>query len=215
MENDRLFILIVLSSVFIGMLTISNVLAFKLVEFTTLLIAPAGVFAYAITYPMTDTMVEIFGKDRVKFIVLIGVLTQLLVLGVIQLSVILPSASFFQYQSEFALVLSQSSRIIFASLVAYLFSQLWDITIFSWTKKKTKGKYLWLRNNLSTISSQLLDSALFVIIAFYGMMSISELVMLVIGQYLVKVIIALIDTPIVYMLVYIIRNKFDIGELEI
>jgi len=215
MENDRLFILIVLSSVFIGMLTISNVLAFKLVEFTTLLIAPAGVFAYAITYPMTDTMVEIFGKDKVKFIVFIGVLTQLLVLGIIQLSVILPSASFFQHQSEFALVLSQSSRIIFASLIAYLFSQLWDITIFSWTKKKTKGKYLWLRNNLSTISSQLLDSTLFVIIAFYGMMSTSELLMLVIGQYFVKVIIAVMDTPIVYMLVYIIRNKFDVGEVEI
>ncbi len=205
---------LILASVFIGMLTISNVLAFKIIEFSSLLIAPAGVIAYSITYLITDTMVEIFGTKRSKFIVFAGFLTQILVLAAVHVAIILPDAGFFEYQQEFALVLSQSNRIILASLIAYFISQLWDIHIFTYIKNKTGEKFLWLRNNGSTITSQLLDTIVFITIAFAGIRSFNELIGLIVGQYLVKVIIAVIDTPIVYALVYYIRERLNIGFVE-
>jgi len=202
---------LVLASVFIGMLTISNVLAFKLIELTPLLVAPAGVIAYSVTYLITDTLVEIFGKNRSKYIVFAGFLSQILVLAVIHIAIILPDAGFFEHQQEFALVLSQSNRIIIASLIAYFISQLWDIHIFTYIKKITGNKYLWVRNNGSTITSQLLDTIVFITIAFAGIRSFNELIGLIVGQYLLKVIIAVIDTPIVYALVYFIKKKLNIG----
>lgn len=208
MENKELNILLVLVSVFIGMLTISNVLAFKLIEISNL-VAPAGVIAYAITYITTDVMVEMFGKEKMKFTIMFGFITQILVLVAIHIAVILPPASFFELQNEFGMVLSQSSRIIIASLTAYLFSQIWDIHIFSLIKKKTKGKHLWLRNNLSTMSSQLIDTFLFILIAFFGL-PIEELFGLMVGQYVIKFFIAILDTPIVYLVVYGLKVRLGL-----
>ncbi len=93
------------------------------------------------------------------------------------------------------MVLEQAPRIAIASLIAYLVSQHHDVWAFHFWKKKTGGKFLWLRNNVSTISSQLLDSALFITIAFYGIMPIWPLIL---GQRAVKIIIAAIDTPFLY-----------------
>ncbi|MFW6016665.1 MAG: queuosine precursor transporter [bacterium] len=214
MKNER-NVLLVLASIFIGGLTVSNVLAFKLIEFTSLLIAPAGVLAYSITYLMTDVMVEMFGKEKVKFVVYTGFITQLVVLGLIQLAVILPPAHFFKHQVEFALVLSQSVRIIFASLTAFLVSQLWDINVFSWIKRKTKNKHLWIRNNGSTLTSQLLDSIIFVLIAFGGTMNIMHIGEIIIGQYIIKMIIGLLDTPFVYLFVNILKSKVGLSPYQV
>ena len=96
-------------------------------------------------------------------------------------------------------------RIVLASLVAYILSQYNDIIIFDLLKKKTKTKFLWLRNNLSTIISQFIDSVFFITIAFYGIMPIEQLIL---GQWTIKIFIALLDTPFVYITVYII-DKFS------
>ena len=210
--NNKYFL--ILGSIFIAMLTISNVLAFKIIEITPLLVAPAGVVAYSITYLITDTMVEIFGKSQSKFVIFAGFLTQILVLLVIHLAVILPAAGFFEYQQEFALVLSQSNRIIFASLIAYFVSQLWDIHVFSYIKRKTGDKLLWLRNNGSTLTSQFIDTAIFITIAFAGVMGLRELLGIMLGQYILKVIIGIIDTPFVYGLVYFLKRKLTIDGVE-
>jgi len=80
-------------------------------------------------------------------------------------------------------------------MVAYLVSQHHDIFAFHWWKKKTGGRYLWLRNTASTIVSQAIDTGLFITIAFYGVL---DIVPLLLGQYVVKLIIAIIDTPFMY-----------------
>ena len=210
--EKRYKVFLSLVSLFIAMLTISNVLAFKLIELTPLLVAPAAVVAYSLTFLFTDVMVEIFGKEKSKFVVFAGFITQILVMIIIQIAIMLPSAGFFEQQEEFALVLSQSRRIIIASLIAYFISQLWDIHIFTYIKKKTGEKFLWLRNNGSTFTSQIIDTVIFITIAFVGTMGGNELFRLMIGQYLVKIIIAVIDTPIVYALVYFIKNKIFNSE---
>ena len=85
--------------------------------------------------------------------------------------------------------------MVLASMVAYLVSQHHDIFAFHWWKKKTGGRYLWLRNTASTIVSQAIDTGLFITIAFYGVL---DIVPLLLGQYVVKLIIAIIDTPFMY-----------------
>ncbi|MFW6238878.1 MAG: queuosine precursor transporter [Halanaerobiales bacterium] len=209
--ENKVFLFLV--SIFIAMLTISNVLAFKLIEVTPLLVAPAAVIAYSLTFFLTDVMVEIFGKEKSKFVVYTGFVTQILVIVVVQIAIMLPAAGFFEYQEEFALVLSQSRRIIIASLIAYFVSQMWDIYLFTYIKKKTGEKLLWLRNNGSTFTSQIIDTVLFISIAFAGTRSPGQIMGLILGQYLLKLIIAVLDTPFVYVLVYFIKNKLAVEPI--
>ena len=100
-----------------------------------------------------------------------------------------------EFSEMFSKVLALTPRITLASFIAYLISQHHDIWIFHFWKKKTNGKHLWLRNNASTIVSQLIDSIIFVTIAFYGIFPIWNMIL---GMWIVKIIIALIDTPFIY-----------------
>ena len=103
-----------------------------------------------------------------------------------------------------------SFRIFIASIAAFLISQLHDIWAFNFWKQKTRGKHLWLRNNLSTIVSQLIDTTLFMFIAFYAVspqFTIAYTFSLVIPYWILKVVFALFDTPFVYLGVWWLRKN--------
>jgi len=89
-------------------------------------------------------------------------------------------------------------RIVLASLIAYLISQLHDVWAFDFWKKKLKGKYLWFRNNASTWVSQLIDSVIFSFIAFWGVFSLPIFWQILLTTYIFKLIVAVIDTPFIY-----------------
>ncbi len=99
------------------------------------------------------------------------------------------------------------SRIVAASMVAYLISQLHDVWAFLFWRRVTAGKHLWLRNNLSTIVSQFLDSIIFITLAFAGTVANAVLVNMIISQYLVKIILVLADTPFCYLAVRWARKE--------
>jgi hypothetical protein len=96
-------------------------------------------------------------------------------------------------------IFSLMPRIAIASLIAYLISQYHDIWAFHFWKEKTGGRHLWLRNNLSTLISQLLDSLIFTLMAFAGTLPFTELIQIIITTYLLKLVVALIDTPFIYL----------------
>ncbi len=187
---------------FVGLLTIANVIAFKVIDVGGLY-APAAVLAYALTFLISDVLAEVYGKEKVKEVVRTGFFTQIIILLLVRLAIWWPGAPFFTHQKEFALVLGANLRLIIASLMAYLVSQYHDIWAFYFWKEKTKGKHLWLRNNLSTWVSQLMDTVIFITIAFYGVIPILPLI---IGQYTIKIVTAALDTPLIYILVYYIRK---------
>lgn len=195
--------LVFLISLFIGVLVIASVLAAKIIVVGAFFV-PAGILAYSLTFLCTDIIGEVYGKQIAQRVVLAGFIALLVTLGLIQLALIWPPAPIYPHEAAFKTVLSHSERIIIASIIAYLISQLTDVRLFALLRQLTQGRLLWLRNNLSTIASQLLDSIVFILIAFYG--TALPLFDLIIGQWLIKLVIAALDTPFIYAGIYLIRR---------
>lgn len=195
--------LMILSALFVSSLTIAAVLASKIVNIFGLFV-PAGILAYSVTFLVSDTIGEIWGRKTANNVVIAGFVALASVFLLIRLSISLPSAPFWQNQEAYSTILSASSRIIIASLTAYLVSQYHDVWLYHFIKERTGKKHLWLRNNASTAMSQLLDSVIFIVIAFYGTMPVIPLIL---GQWVIKLIIAILDTPFVYGLVRLLEER--------
>lgn len=190
------FNLTLLTAIFcLGLLT-SNLFGGKLISVFGLIVAGA-IVTYPITFLTTDIIGEIWGKKEANDCVKIGVIIQIgfLILGYLSLKI--PALQQTEHLQEcLVTVLNQGLRLTLASLGAFVVSQTMDVISFHWLKKKTDGKHKWLRNNASTMSSQLLDTVIFIFIAFYGV--VDNIWLMVIAQYLIKLILAALDTPFFY-----------------
>ncbi|MFD1362493.1 queuosine precursor transporter [Lentibacillus salinarum] len=193
-----------LNALFVGLLLLSNVLGVKLFSIGEIVL-PATLVVYVVTYVITDVIGEVYGKDAARKTVQAGFLTQVIALVFIFIVIKLPAAPDFGLQAEFAAIMGGSFRVMVASLISYAVSQNLDVSIFHRLKARHGGEKLWLRNNLSTMTSQLADTAIFITVAFWGTVPFSVLLGMLVSQYLVKLMIALIDTPVVYLLVKFAR----------
>ncbi len=208
----------VLVALFTGSLVSSNYLASKLFSANILgytVAAPAAVLAYAMTFLFTDIISEVYGRKAAGTAVLIGFATQIIVLLYNYFAIELPYAPFSPVGKEaYEAVVGSSATIILASLTAYLISQTHDVWAFHFWKAKTRGRMLWLRNNASTMVSQLIDTAIFITLAFNILPRLmggnplpwSAVESIIVGQYMVKWLIALGDTPLVYLGTYLALN---------
>ena len=197
--------LIVLNGFFVMSLLVSNVTTSKIISIGNLIV-PAAVVAYAITFLCTDVIGELYGKEEANKTVRLGFILQLFSIGLLYVAIKLPPAPFMiEYNEVFQQVLGQSLRVVIASLIAYTISQFNDVYIFRKLKDRHGSKHKWLRNNLSTITSQLIDTSIFITIAFYGV--VPNLWALILGQFTIKVVLALLDTPFFYLLTKKSSNK--------
>ncbi len=198
-----LAVLVVLGGIFAASIVMANILAgVKLEVIGTLpligaLIVPAGTIAYAWTFPITDIVDEVYGKREALYIVWAGLGAEIAMLVLIFLDMPIPALEP-GMQSLYNQVFLLQPRIVAASIVAYIVAQHHDVWAFWKWKKITRGKHLWLRNNASTIVSQLIDSTIFTTIAFGGTVPLTTLGSMILTMWLVKVAIALLDTPFVY-----------------
>lgn len=197
--------LTLLNCVFVTSLVVSNIVAGKVIDISGLIV-PAAVVAYPLTFLCTDIIGEIWGKEEANRTVKRGILMQLFSLLLITIAIYLPSASFAtEYSSNLKVVLGQNVRFVLASLTAYILAQSNDVFIFHKLKDKFRGKHKWLRNNASTMLSQLIDTAIFITIGFWG--TVPSILTMIMSQYVVKFFLALLDTPFFYLLT---RNKEEI-----
>jgi hypothetical protein len=202
MKNQEKFVMLV--GIFASTLVVSNILATKLWVIPYFnIIVPAGVVAYPITFLMTDVIGEVWGRSITLSVVKMGFICALISLLLGLFAVMLPPAKYFSSSAQefFAAMFSSAGRITFASLFAYWVAQLCDVFIFHKLRTLTNAKHLWLRNNVSTVISQLLDTSVFIVLAFYGIMPTSILGGMIVGQWCVKIVIAIADTPFCYLLV--------------
>lgn len=186
-----------LLSTFIAAIVVSNVITGKLIQLGRFTL-PGATLLYPLTFLVTDIVGEIWGKERGFRLVLWGFYGNLVLLLGSLFILRAPAPEFFTNQSAYEIVLGATPRIVLASMVAYLISQTHDVWSFSFWKDRTAGKHKWLRNNASTIVSQLIDTVIFVLIAFAGVVPNAALWQIATAQYLFKFIIALFDTPFFY-----------------
>jgi uncharacterized integral membrane protein (TIGR00697 family) len=199
-----LFIWIAVASV------LANIQVVKVIDIFSLQ-ATLGNTLYGSIFLATDILNEKYSKKDASKSIFVGFSAVLLYLITMQMALMFqPSDGNFalSIQSSFELIFGLSFRIVFASLCAYMASQLLDITIYSWIKSKlSDDRWLWVRNNISTLFSQLIDTSIFVFIAFsglnYAMMDIF------VTTYLLKVIIAISDTPFLYLAKKITPKHLD------
>ena len=205
------FNLRLLTILFVVSLIISNVVTGKLVQ-TGLsfngvdMILPGAMVCYALTFLMTDVIGEIWGKQQANECVKLGFIAQLTALILIQLTKYLPPYNM-EMQNAYNMVLGQGWLYVLASLLAYYTAQSWDVFIFHKIRNKFYGnpKYRWIWNNLSTLTSQMIDTLIFITIAFglglgWLFNNIQMLILMVIGQYLFKAGLAVLDTPLFYLM---------------
>ena len=203
-----------LAATFIAALVVCNLIANKFITidlgFKTFVIS-AGVLPYPITFLITDILSEIYGKKKTARIVWAGFGASLFVLGVLLLAQQFSAIAGSPVDDEtFNKVFCNSWRVIFASMTAYLCAQLIDVRIYHFWKEKTAGKHLWLRNNFSTVFSQLVDTTLVVCVLFLGVRSHSEIIQFILDGWLIKILCAFMDTPLLYASTAFIRNKLDL-----
>lgn len=204
---DAMVPFLIILGIFVGSYVIAIPLAVKIMALGPLIV-PGGYIAASMTYPCTDIVDEVYGERYANWMVTCGLIAIIAVLGLIHLDASLPAADFWTLGSSYSDVFGMSFRIVIAGLVAFILGQYADVYLFSRFREMTKSKWLWLRNNLSTAISKLFDSASFNLIAFYGIYESSELFEMFWGAYVFYLIVALLDTPLVYLGVYLIRRKY-------
>ncbi len=199
-------ILVVLATLFATCLIVANIIAVKLVSIGGWVV-PAGVIAYPLTFLFTDVITELYGRKIASRVIWVGFGVSVLMVILVFWGGLLPPAPFWEGQSAYESILGMVPRITMASMIAYLVSQHHDVFAFHFWRQKTKGRFLWLRNNASTMVSQALDTGLFITIAFWGVYSTEILLNMLRTQYIIKLAIAACDTPFCYMLVGLLRER--------
>tara|TARA_B100000315_G_C14356050_1_gene486235 strand:+ start:52 stop:789 length:738 start_codon:yes stop_codon:yes gene_type:complete len=230
-DERKSLVFIILSSIFIASMTMLNVLGTsRFVDLSCVffgveipIIVAIGVLPYPITFLCTDFISELYGPEKASRVVWSGLIVNIWLAFVVWIGGILPeftsSSSSEASNDAFMTIRELSLGAIFASMVAYLLAQHSDVRIFHFFKNLTKGKYLWIRNNASTMISQLIDTVSVILIVHFLTHSIplpeakSEaegLFFLILYAYIFKFIFALLDTPFFYIGVKYLRSYLGV-----
>lgn len=158
-----------------------------------------GNIVYAGVFLATDMLGEFHGKAEARKGVLLGFITLLLGTAYMQASLLYAPAPSDFAQPHLEALFGLLPRLAGASLLAYLVSQYHDVWAYHFWMQRTGGRHLWLRNNASTLVSQVLDSSVFCLAAFTGVYPFEVVLEIMLTTYLFKAVVALLDTPFIYL----------------
>lgn len=216
----------ILSGLFICSLVVSNLIFQKFFYWypfgdieifgAKLFEVSVGILPYPITFLVTDIISEIYGKKKANQVVTNGIFASVFSLGIIFIANHVPAMEGSPVNDAlFTKVFGQTALAVLASMLAYLAAQYIDIHIYHFWKKTTQGKKLWLRNNFSTMTSQAVDTfTVLLLLCSFEILPWNVSGKLFISGFAFKVFIAIIDTPIMYLAVFIFRKKFNLKVNE-
>ena len=205
----------ILTAIFIASLVTCNLIFQKFFTWPSLGISnfalSVGIIAYPVTFIVTDLISELYGKRRANQVVLAGFFASVFTVVLVYVAMAVPTADISPLDNAtFEKVFGLSGPAFFGSMLAYLTAQFIDIRIFHFWKRLTEGKYLWLRNNASTMCSQLVDtSVILVILCSAGVIPWESFYSLLWMGWMFKVFVALIDTPIIYFCLWLLKDKIQ------
>lgn len=209
---------IFLMMLFVASLIVSNLTGFKIVCFDIFgykLNIPGGLIFFPFTYIFDDVITEVYGYAVSRIVIWGGLLASLMVTLCLHISVYTPAASFWHYQSEYALVFSHPFRIMLASFSAYFVGEFLNSYIISRMKVLTNGKYFAMRIITGTSVGALFDSIIFGFLAFYGLYDNVVIMQMIVLQYLFKVGYEVLALPITYFISGYLKKKDKIDYYDI
>ncbi|MEM4268169.1 MAG: queuosine precursor transporter [Candidatus Woesearchaeota archaeon] len=191
---------------FVAVLLISNTVSTKIVSFGSLAF-DGGTLLFPLAYIFGDILTEVYGYRQTRKIIWLG-FACLFLMSVVYIAVgMLPPHDSWGYQTDYEHILGIAPRIALASLVAYFAGEFSNSYILAKIKILTKGKNLWLRTISSTLVGQGVDTILFIGIAFYGIFQLEVLFALAISNYIFKVAVEVLFTPLTYLIVGFLKKK--------
>ncbi len=194
---------------FVTVLLISNIVSTKIVDLWWF-IFDAWTLLFPLSYIFADVLTEVYGYKETRKVIWMWFWSMILLSLIIILVWYLPPASDRPFQTDYQNVLGLTSRIVFASLVAYFFWEFTNSYILAKIKVKMRWKYLWVRTISSTLVWELFDTMIFVLIAFYWVFDNGLLITIIISNYVFKVWVEILFTPLTYLIV----NKLKKAEQE-
>jgi hypothetical protein len=221
---QRIYIL--LGILFVTSLVVSNLIFKKFFYFhpietpflgVTLFEISVGILPYPITFLITDLISEIYGKQKANQVVVGGVIASFFAMGIIYVAASVPATEWSPVSDDvFKSVFGSTGVAVLASMLAYLLAQFIDIQIYHYWKNLTNGKYLWLRNNFSTFLSQIVDtSTVLILLCLFSEISWDLFAGLLVAGVSFKILIAAVDTPFLYLGVFLFKRRFELGINEV
>ena len=216
MKSEAQKLYLILAGLFIAALVSCNLIFQKFFSWSPFGLytfeISAGIIPYPITFLVTDIISEIYGRKKANQVVMAGLFASVFVLGIVMVAESVAATSWSPVDDgTFSKVFGLTGVAVGASMLAYLLAQFIDIRVFHFWKRLTKGKHLWLRNNGSTFTSQLVDTATVLgLLCSVGAIEWDKFVILLLNGFLFKVLMAMIDTPILYLATAYIRKRFHL-----
>ena len=240
-EKRRQRLFLILSGMFLGTLAMLNILgisrfldlSFDVFGVTIPMVVAVGVLPYPVTFICTDLISELYGEKKARDMVLMGVLLNAWVIFLLWLGGVLPG---FDLDASGQPLVDAAGReptffeirelafgAVAASMVAYLAAQLCDVRLFHFWKRLTNGKHLWLRNNASTMVSQIVDTTAVILVTHFYAAALplngdepiwSQLMVFIASGYVFKVLVAALDTGPIYLAVRYLRPWLGLKDNE-
>lgn len=214
MSNQTAFL--VVSTLFVSLYLVSNVMAVKVIDLFGLFYFDAGTITFPFAYMLGDVLTELWGYRMAKRVIWMTLFCNILMVICTQIGVWLPSPDYLaETASAYNHIFTYVPRIVLGSLVGFLLGELSNAWVMERIKQKTKGKRLWVRTIGSSMVAYLFDSLPFVLIGFLGTVSTHDLVMMILFQYGAKLLIeAVLGTPMAYLVIHWIKEHSDyVGTL--
>ena len=209
-------------ALFVTFVLLTNTVGVKLFTLAGITL-PVSIIWYPLTFLVTDIVSEIYGARRARMLVIMGFAMSLVLLAFSSIGIALPVASVYPLQQDYENIFGPVWRLLFASMSAYLLAQMVDVQLFHFWKRLTRGRHLWLRNNGSTMISQLVDTTAVILITHYYAHALPidpdlsvgrQLALFIFTGYAFKFLVAAFDTIPFYIGVHYLRRYLQIDPLK-
>ena len=208
-RGDKMSSFVIVAVLFIMCYVVSNLMAVKVIGFFGLFYFDAGTITFPLAYMLGDVLTEIWGYKTARKTIILAFLCNLFVVLCTQIGVWLPSPDYLDPIADaYDAVFSYVPRIVIGSLTGFLLGELSNAWLMDKIKKWTKGRHLWIRTIGSSMVAYIFDTVPFVLIAFLGVLTTRDLVLMIVSQYLMKLAIeAFFGTPMAYAAISYLRRK--------
>lgn len=208
-RTDGFNCLVVVAALTVTCYLTANLMAVKLIEIFGLAWFDAGTITFPLAYMLGDVLTEVWGFKTARKVIFLTFVCNILLVAATSIGLILPSPDYMaETNAAYAAIFTVTPRILGASLVAFLAGELSNSWVLTLIKKRTNGKFLWLRTIGSSAVGYIFDTVVFVLLAFAGTVPTADLIAMIVAQYIAKLVIEAIGaTPLAYGAVAYIRKK--------